>query len=85
MAAQNVIALNVNSIKAFNKKISLEIFVKNNGYPGIVLLSETNLKPGDNFNMNGYNIFRQDRIKSNGGGTAILLNNKINFRNIKKY
>lgn len=32
------------------------------------------------FNLSGYNCFKQTR-KSNGGGTAIILNEKIKFRN----
>lgn len=84
MSINNVIALNANSIKTFNRKILLELFIRNHR-AAIYLISETNLKPNDNFNFSGFNIIRQDRVSSNGGGTAIILDNKIIFRNVKKY
>lgn len=77
-----IVSLNVNSVKSFHKKKLLEAFVTDNR-ADIYFLSETHLSSNDNLQIKNYNIFRQDRNHKNGGGTAILLNTAINFRNTK--
>lgn len=44
---------------------------------GIVLLQETFLKPGTNFHIPNYILYRNDRIGRRGGGTAILVKRNI--------
>lgn len=80
-----IVALNVQSIRALNRRLLLETFLKNNCHnAGIVFLSETNLKASVNFNLKNWNIFRNDR-ESDGGGVAILLRDNIKFRNTKTF
>lgn len=80
-----IVALNVQSIRASNRRLLLETFLKNNCHnAGIVFLSETNLKASVNFNLRNWNIFRNDR-ESDGGGVAILLRDNIKFRNTKTF
>lgn len=83
MILNNIVALNVQSIRAFNRRLLLDSFLKNNcADSGIVFLNETNLKSDINFNIKNWNIFRNDR-GNDGGGVAILLRNNIKFRNTK--
>lgn len=80
----DISCLNVNSIVTYNKRqLFLDLFqqIKSD----IFFLSETHLKPSKKFYINNFNIFRQDRIGKNGGGTAIILNEKIKFRNFRKH
>lgn len=84
MKIKNICALNVNSITSLHRKQLFYNFIDDN-HSDIIFLSETCLKPEISFHVNGYNIFRQDRIGHNGGGTAILLNEKIKFRNLRRY
>lgn len=37
------------------------------------------------FRINNFNIFKQCKTKSNGGGTVILINNKIKYKNLRTY
>lgn len=85
MVSNQIVALNVQSIRAFNRKILLDSFLKNNcAKAGIVFLSETNLKPNINLSIKNWNIFRNDR-ENDWGGVAILLRDNIKFRNVKTF
>lgn len=84
MDPNGVIALNVNSIRSFNRTIQLELFIKDNK-ANIVFLSETHFKKQNIFKINNFNVFKQCRHHKNGGGTAILLNNKIKYKNLKTF
>lgn len=79
-----IISLNINSAKSFMQKKLLENFIRDNR-ADIYFFQETHLNHKDNFNMANYNTFRQDRKHKNGGGTMILLNCAIKFRNYKKF
>lgn len=82
MEVENIYGLNVNSINSNKrKKAFLKLFCDKR--PDIFCISETHFNSKTKFFINGYNIFRNDRI-SNGGGTAIILNNKIKFKNLRK-
>lgn len=74
-----IVALNVNSLLGSNRKQLFTDFVSD-VRADIYLLSETCLTTNSSFNLVGYNCFKQTR-KSNGGGTAIIINDKIKFRN----
>lgn len=81
MAAHNlsklkIIQLNCHSIVCNSKKSQLKLFILKHN-PDILLLSETFLKPKHNLHINGYNIYRTDRIDNNGGGTAVLIKSCI--------
>lgn len=65
---------NANSIR--NKLIDFERFIQEHEID-IVLLAETWLKPNDRFHFRNYTTHRQDRLDQEGGGVAILINNKI--------
>lgn len=80
MKIQNILALNVNSVLSGYRKQLLFNYV-DTYRADIIFLSETGLKTESNLNLKGYNSVRQDRIKCNGGGTAIFLNEKIKYRN----
>lgn len=72
-----VIQLNVNSIRSIDKRHQLELFLKQNK-PNILLCSETHLNERHKLHFNEYNIYRNDRVSSGGGGgTAIFVNKNI--------
>lgn len=81
---QNIIALNVNSVKCYGRRVALELFLSQHK-ADIIFLSETNLKPSNTFHVSNYSVFRHDRTASNGGGVAILLNQFVKTRNIRKF
>lgn len=57
------------------KRHYLNIFIKNNK-PDVLLLAEHKLSAKHNFYINGYKIFRCDRVEGMGGGTAVLVKEK---------
>lgn len=79
-----LIHFNVNSIVAPAKKVQLIEYI-NRYDPEIVFLTETKLKPSHFFAVKNYNLFRADRLQTNGGGTAILVRNSINAKQIKSH
>lgn len=80
--ARRITALNVNSITTAARKILLLDFINENN-PDILLLSETHLKENRQFKISNYNIIRGDRINNNGGGTAIIFKNGLQFKNFR--
>lgn len=83
MEFKNIMTLNVNSVATFARQKMLIDAIKFN-QTDLVCINETHLKPNIKFKINNFNIFRNDRTKSNGGGVAIILNNKIKFKNLRK-
>lgn len=79
-----LIHFNVNSIVSPAKKVQLIEYI-NRYNPEIVFLTETKLKPGHFFAVKNYNLFRADRLQTNGGGTAILVENTINAKQVKSH
>lgn len=79
-----LIHFNVNSIVSPAKKVQLIEYI-NRYNPEIVFLTETKLKPGHFFAVKNYNLFRADRLQTNGGGTAILVKNSINAKQVKSH
>lgn len=49
----------------------------------IALINETKLKKIHKISFNNYQIIRNDRAKGKGGGTAIIVSNKIPFKIIQ--
>ena len=45
--------------------------------PHIMCITETFLKPGTQFKLKGYAVYRSDRAQGRGGGIAILINDKL--------
>lgn len=82
MEVKHIVSINVNSVRSYDKRNNLEQFIRSN-QSNIVFLSETHLNVNSSFKVNGFNIFKQFRVDSNGGGTAILIKNGIKYRNIK--
>lgn len=70
---------NANSIR--NKKAELSHFLDNNPND-ILLLSETWLSNKDQFQLNGFSCYRQDRSH---GGVAILIKNNIPHSSLKSF
>ena len=73
-----VIILNINSLISNIKRAELSVFLKTHK-PHIMLLSETKIKKNHKIMFKNYNIIRNDRSNNQGGGTAILVKNTINF------
>ena len=78
----NIIHANINSIVTNERRfILLKLIQEQN--PDIVLLNETKLKPQHKPKFKNYDIIRNDRARFNGGGVAILINNKLKYTQIK--
>lgn len=74
-----ICAINVNSIRATKRRADLEMFLENN-IIDIALISETKLTSKNFFSFRNYQIIRTDRPNvKNGGGTAIIIHNRIPF------
>lgn len=73
--------LNARSIK--NKFSELEAIMISEGYD-IVGITETWLseEDGDEYNIEGYKLFRKDRCNRRGGGVALYVNENINVQEI---
>ena len=52
--------------------------------PHIVCICETWLNPSDNLKVQGYRVFRKDRV-GRGGGIAILIRDSINVRDFRGF
>lgn len=78
-----IYAINVNSIVSLQKRASLLQFLQTHR-PDIVLLGETKLTAKNKLEFEHYNIIRNDRVNSEGGGgTAILLKKEFSFKEIR--
>lgn len=49
---------------------------------GVLMLSETNLKPEIAFSLPGYRIFRKDRLGRPGGGVAVCVTTKLTVQSV---
>lgn len=70
----NLAFWNANGVK--NKRYQLEEFADEHNLD-LVLLSETHLKPGNNLRLPNYDVYRNDRLDRELGGTAILIKRSI--------
>lgn len=71
-----IIQLNVNSLRSMKKKEELNSLIRTH-HPQIIMLCETKLNNTYKFQINKYDIYRNDREENNGGGTAICILNTI--------
>lgn len=77
-----IISINVNSLVSIVKRSYLLSFLKLHN-PDVLLLNETKLNKKHNIIFENYNFIRTDRKHSTrGGGTAILISNKIKYSNV---
>lgn len=70
----NICQFNANSV--IQKKVQLSQFLHENNVD-IMLVSETFLKSRHSFYIPNYDIYRNDRPDTNGGGTAIIIKHTI--------
>lgn len=77
----NFVAFNVNSLIGSNRRQMFLNFVRDTS-ADIFFLPETHFNSNSHFTLRGYNCFKQIRA-TNGGDTAILLNENIKFRHFK--
>lgn len=86
MIRYKCIFINLNSVISRHRRHYLQTFV-NEHKPNVLMLAEHKLSEKHSLTLNGYNIFRQNRDKGNGGGTAICVKENIKcsriFFNIK--
>ena len=75
-----IMHINIRGIRS--KKVELENYL-NEEKPDIVSINESFLKPKFNFEINGYNILRKDRIHGIHGGVTILIKDQIIYKEIK--
>ena len=70
-----------------NKQSELNSYVHSNSYPDIISISETWLNSNVRFTAlgNNYNIFRQDRTSSIGGGILLALRNNLKYKFVDKF
>lgn len=73
--------INVNSLISKHKRHYFNLFLQKNK-PDIVLIAEHKLSNKHKISFRGYNFIRQDRIDGNGGGTAICIKEKYNFKRV---
>ena len=71
-----ILAINVNSIISLYRRNNLNIFLKKQS-PDILAISETKLNKNHKLFFENYCIFRNDREKKEGGGTALLIKKNI--------
>lgn len=70
----SILTWNANSLR--KRKDELVQFLHDNNV-GVVLVQETLLKPGMSFQIPNYSLYRNDRERRRGGGTAILVKKDI--------
>lgn len=71
-----VLELNVHSLINIKKREELKFLIKRTN-ADIIMLCETYLNPNHKFNIPNFSIYRSDRLAGPGGGTAIIIKNKI--------
>ncbi len=84
----SIIHINIRSIISTEKKISINNLITKYD-PDFISINETFLKPNHSFHIDGYKIYRIDRLYKRGGGTALgvrstIEGKKIDFSNITK-
>lgn len=72
------ISINCNSLIGVARRRELEFFLAKHK-PQLVCLNETKLSSKHYLKIPNYTIFRADSRATNSGGTAILINNNINY------
>lgn len=75
------IFINVNSLVSRHRRHYLQLFL-NRHKPHILLLAEHKLNSHHKLNFEGYLMYRQDRINSGGGGTAVLIRDTLRCERI---
>lgn len=76
----NILQWNSRSIS--KNKPNILNYLQNNERPDIITISETWLKPKNNFKLNSYNFIQ--KCRQNGkGGVGIFISQNINYSNIK--
>ncbi len=77
MISNTFLYANVRGLRA--RAVDLELFAKESG-SDVICLCETFLRPGCEFSLEGWSIFRKDRDHEFGGGVAILCKNHSGIR-----
>lgn len=72
--AITIMSWNANSV--YPKRHELETLLDDEKFD-VVLIQETFLRPGTNFKIKNYTTYRNDRLTTIGGGTAILIKSRI--------
>ena len=67
---------NIQSIISNQKRIELDNIIRNHK-PDIISLNETFLKPTHSLEIEGFKIFRHDRLLRKGGGSALCVSSKL--------
>ena len=76
-----VFSWNSNSIRTHGEEF--EQFIHNfQPHPDIICLQETFLKPAMTYDLQGYDIVRNDRIERNCGGVATLIRQGISYAEV---
>lgn len=70
---------NAHSITSLAKKLQLQHIAQTEQID-IIMLVETFLKPHHNFELNDYNVYRQDRVHQAHGGVAIAIKKQIKHK-----
>lgn len=70
----SILSWNANSISSKGPELDQFLYEQS---IDVVLLQETFLKPGDNFQLPNYTLYRNDRVRGRGGGTCILVKRRI--------
>lgn len=73
--------LNWNVCTLSRKKSELYTFLGKRDID-IACISETRLKPNQNFSLPNYKIYRKDRLHSPGGGVALILKSRLKHRDL---
>ena len=76
-----IISANVNSVQSNERRHNVVQWIQKED-PDLVLLNETKLKPSHKPKFKNYNMIRNDRISSNGGGVALLIKKRIKYEQI---
>lgn len=76
-----IISLNTNSLISNFKRVALTKLIEDHN-PDILLLNETHLNPNHTFYLKNYEIVRNDRHTTKGGGTAIIYKNNIKAESV---
>lgn len=76
MSRLKCIFVNLNSIVSRHRRHYFQNFLEEHK-PEIVLIAEHKLSQRHNFELKDYTIYRQDRLNSTGGGTAVCLKKSI--------
>lgn len=79
----NIEHVNANSLRSREKQHHVQNYLLREK-PLALLVSETKLNEKFKLALDGYVLFRTDRIINNGGGTGILLRNDITYEELSQ-